>query len=583
MNPAPAPIIRPSARDFEPQLFGRCLSPDAISGILNGGTLGDLAPQHDLFNLMEDTWPRLRANLQKIKSAARKLPLNVQPWTDKNGKPSATAQEKAAFIESALHLHGGISDTSHNPLQTAVYELMDAVARGISAVEIDWQTRADGFLVPVGFRRVPIRYLAIADDGTLALNLPPEPRGGFAHLRGRPVFQPFSPSDVQPFGNFPGKFLVGIFRSKSGPLGEAAQLRALAPLWLGHMLGWEWLVQKTELFGTPFRWATYPSTATQADIDVITGALRNMGTAAWGAFPQGTNLQFLQGAVPGVSGPNDPTERLLAIADRACDLLLLGQNLTSEINDQGSRAAAEVHREVELDLYETYAEFIIAVLNDQLIPALIRFNWGDAIEVPFVDVDLARTDRDEQMAARDKLLFQDMGLPVSLQFLYERHKVPCPGQGEALFHPAARAPSPFPVAASASKPIPPPTVGQLAELASAHGAEAPSPRSVSVVGAQTCCAQCSAAITAASESAAALTARQSAALAAFPAQLAEAEGAGDYLVWNAVMDSATTPECQAKHGHRFGDGWTSPPPAHFNCRSTLTRVPKATYQPPPTV
>ena len=581
-SPNPQSIIRPSARDFEPQLFGRCLSPDAISGILNGGTLGDLAPQHDLFNLMEDTWPRLRANLQKIKSAARKLPLNVQPWTDKNGKPSATAQEKAAFIESALHLHGGISDTSHNPLQTAVYELMDAVARGISAVEIDWQTRADGFLVPVGFRRVPIRYLAIADDGTLALNLPPEPRGGMAPLRGRPVFQPFSPSDVQPFGNFPGKFLVGIFRSKSGPLGEAAQLRALAPLWLGHMLGWEWLVQKTELFGTPFRWATYPSTATQADIDVITGALRNMGTAAWGAFPQGTNLQFLQGAVPGVSGPNDPTERLLAIADRACDLLLLGQNLTSEINDQGSRAAAEVHREVELDLYETYAEFIIAVLNDQLIPALIRFNWGDETEVPFVDVDLARTDRDEQMATRDKLLFQDMGLPVSLQFLYERHKVPCPGKDEALFHPAARAVLKSPISdpkseapASGSAGVPPAASGVPPD-ASAHGAGAPSPRSG-------CACGCAAPITASSESAQDLAARQSAALAAFPAQLAEAEGAGDYLVWNAVMDGVTTPECQAKHGHRFGDGWTSPPPAHFNCRSTLIRVPKATYQPPPTV
>ena len=54
---SPSPIIRPTARDFEPQLFGRSLSPDAIGELLDAGARGDLAAQSDLFNLMEDTWP----------------------------------------------------------------------------------------------------------------------------------------------------------------------------------------------------------------------------------------------------------------------------------------------------------------------------------------------------------------------------------------------------------------------------------------------------------------------------------------------------------------------------------------------
>ncbi|MCS6278419.1 MAG: DUF935 family protein [Opitutus sp.] len=366
---SPSPIIRPTARDFEPQLFGRSLSPDAIGELLDAGARGDLAAQSDLFNLMEDTWPRLRANLQKIKNAIRKLPLNVQPYTPKNGKPSATAQEKAAFVESALHLQRGYVDTTRAPLGSAVYELMDAVARGLSVVEIDWANDTTGYVVPVGFRRVPTRYLGIDTDGTLALR----PSGAKRSA---------SSSQLTPFAKHPGKFLTGIFQSKSGALGEAAQLRALAPLWLGHMLGWEWLVQKAELFGTPLRWANYPATATQVEIDAITSALRNMGTASWGAFPQGTNLQIMQGTTPGVSGPNDPSERLMGIADRACDIMLLGQNLSVEHNGEGSRAATEVHREVELDLFETYAEYIVAILNDQLIPQLIAQNWGTADEVP---------------------------------------------------------------------------------------------------------------------------------------------------------------------------------------------------------
>jgi phage gp29-like protein len=531
-SPSPAklaaPVIRPSARDFEPQLFGRCLSPDAVGALLDAGARGDLAAQSDLFNLMEDTWPRLRANLQKIKNAIRKLPLNVQPFTPKNGKPSASAQEKAAFVESALHLQRGYVDTTRAPLGSGVYELMDAVARGLSVVEIDWATDSTGYVVPVGFRRVPSRYLGINTDGTLALRL-----------------DPAAFSTLTPFAKHPGKFLTGIFQSKSGALGEAAQLRALAPLWLGHMLGWEWLVQKAELFGTPLRWANYPTTATQAEIDIITSALRNMGTASWGAFPQGTNLQILQGTTPGVSGPNDPSERLMGIADRACDIMLLGQNLSVEHNGQGSRAASEVHREVELDLYETYAEFIVAIINDQLIPQLIALNWGSAEEIPFVEVEIPRPGREQDMVARDKTLFVEMGLPVSLQYLYERHKVPTPDAGEALFIPSHSSP--------------------------------PSPQSHS---AKACACGCATPIDATSESSAELGARQAAAQAAFPQQVAEANAADEYLVWDATLDNRTTPLCQGRHGRRWGDGWFSPPPAHYNCRSVLIRVPKASYQSP---
>jgi phage gp29-like protein len=533
---SPSPIIRPTARDFEPQLFGRSLSPDAIGELLDAGARGDISAQSDLFNLMEDTWPRLRANLQKLKNAIRKLPLNVQPYTPKNGKPSASAQEKAAFVESALHLQRGYVDTTRAPLGSAVYELMDAVARGLSVVEIDWANDTTGFVVPVGFRRVPTRYLGINTDGTLALRL-----AGSSVSTSNP--------QLTPFAQHPGKFLTGIFQSKSGAIGEAAQLRALAPLWLGHMLGWEWLVQKAELFGTPLRWANYPTTATQLEIDAITSALRNMGTASWGAFPQGTNLQIMQGTMPGVSGPNDPSERLMGIADRACDIMLLGQNLSVEQNGQGSRAASEVHREVELDLFETYAEYIVAILNDQLIPQLIAHNWGTADEVPFVEVEITRPEREQEMATRDKTLFVDMGLPVSLQFLYERHKVPTPGVDEALFQPA----KPTTVAVS---PATQPTT------------------------AKTCSCGCGAPIDAASESAASLAGRQAAAESAFPAQLAQAEAAGDYLVWDAILDGRTTAICLGRHGHRWGDGWFSPPPAHYNCRSSLIRVTKADYNPP---
>jgi hypothetical protein len=269
-----------------------------------------------------------------------------------------------------------------------------------------------------------------------------------------------------------------------------------------------------------------------------------------------------------------------------------------------ARAAApplRVHRDVELDLYETYAEFIVSVINDQLIPQLVGLNWGTADEIPFIEVELQRPDRDQEMVTRDKTLFGDLGLPVSLQYLYERHRVPAPAANDVLFRPydvarqredgrtAGAAPEPANAgegAATTGCPscgraepqrhkVPSPSPNE-ALFIPAHSS-APSPSSHS---AKACACGYGAPIDAASESAQELAARQAAAQAAFPDELRAAEAADEYLVWDATLDNRTTPLCEGRHGRRWGDGWFSPPPVHYNCRSVLIRVPKANYQAP---
>ena len=108
--------------------------------------------------------------------------------------------------------------------------------------------------------------------------------------------------------------------------------------------------------------------------------------------------------------------------------------LPSFFSNSGSYALGNVHREVELDLYENYAAYVIDVINNQLIPAIIELNWGKSDELPFLEVELDRAEKDKQLVERDKLLFQEMGLPVSKQWLYDRHKVPAPGPSEDLFN-----------------------------------------------------------------------------------------------------------------------------------------------------
>ena len=529
-------VIRPHTKDSQLSPIPVDFDPDTLGWILDEGGLGNLMLQNELFNTMEDTWERLRSNLNKIKKAVCKLPFNLQPWTEKGREPSAAALEKAAFVEHVLHNQKAATWEGQHNFQATLYELLDAVARGVSVLEIDW-TLEDGKYIPTGTRRVPWTCLGFAPQSQVS-SLSPQVSPNALRL-----FPDRDPNNPKQFEKYPHKFLVGVYRAKSGHIAETAQLRSLAHLWLGRMLGWEWMTHKAELFGLPIRWATYDPSAPQTQIDQISDMLRNMGTAAWGAFPQGTDLQILNGSTPGVAGKSEPTERLMAIADRACDLLFLGQTLTSEEGGRGSYALGNVHREVELDLYENYAAYVIDVINNQLIPSIIELNWGNSEELPFLEVELDRPEKDHKRVERDKLLFQEMGLPVSKQWLYDRHKVPAPGPKEDLF-----------------------TLGaQISESASSGGTT-----SVSSASAKSPCgchlhtlkpSHLPTAVDSASESTASLLARQAQAAIDFAELLRTTDLKTHDLVWS----GGDCPECNPLNGTTYPSGWSTPPPLHHNC------------------
>ena len=528
-------IIKPHPRDNQLSPIPIDFDPETLGWILDEGGRGNLMLQNELFNTMEDTWERLRGNLNKIKKAVAKLPFNLQPWTEKGKEPSASALEKAAFVEHVLHNQKAATWEGQHNFHATIYELLDAVARGVAVLEIDW-TIEDGKYIPTGTRRVP--WTCIGFEKSNALSGVEGSKGSNPNaLR---LFPDRDPNSPKPFDRYPHKFLVGIYRAKSGHIAETAQLRSLAHLWLGRMLGWEWMTHKAELFGLPIRWATYDPSATQQQIDAVSDMLRNMGTAAWGAFPQGTDLQMVHGSTPGVAGASEPTERLMYLADRACDLIFLGQTLTSSEGSSGSYALGNVHREVELDLYENYAAYVIDVINNQLIPAIIELNWGNSDELPFLEVELDRAEKDKQLVERDKLLFQEMGLPVSKQWLYDRHKVPAPGPKEDLFEPTLNR-------------NPNLTLNQKSSALSANSA----------VNHSSC-------VHAASESTASLNNRKTAARSAFEKLLQGTDLSTHDLVWT----SGDCPVCSPLNGTAYGSGWTTPPPLHHNCDCAISLQPR---------
>ncbi|MCC5807583.1 MAG: DUF935 family protein [Opitutales bacterium] len=566
-RPPTIPVIRPHSRDARLAGIPVDFSPDTLRWLLDEGARGDIMLQNELFDTMEDTWARLRTNLNKCKRAITRLSWEVQPHAPGERKPTDTAAEKAAFVKELLsHQRAALWEDQHD-FDGTVYALMDAIARGISVLEIDWDL-VDGYYIPVGTRTVPSTSLGFEMQNHMP--------GGLRLFPDRDRTKP------RRFEEYPHKFLVGIYRGKGGHIAKTAQLRALAPYWLGRMLGWEWMAHRAELFGLPIRWANYPADLDDAEIQRLASMIENMGTAAWGIFPQGVDLKLQSGAISGVAGANEPTERLMNIADRACDLIFIGQTLTSQSDGVGSYAMARVHRDVELDHYESYASYVAKVINSQLLPSIIELNWGSAHEVPEFQFNLPRVDHENDKVRRDKILFKDMGLPVARAWLYERHRVPPPAPeddlflgdipdapaphgGEAAARPAASVPSMVPGGA-------PSGLGAGLDTATPAGGggehSAPPENGGTEAKAAAPCG-CAAPVDARSESSAELEERKAVGRKHLEVLKARAAAEGKTIYWDNPMDERTSEECQARHGKAYGDGWTDPPPIHHNCRSTM--------------
>ena len=167
-----------------------------------------------------------------------------------------------------------------------------------------------------------------------------------------------------------------------------------------------------------------------------------MGAAGWAALPEGTSVEFLSA---GGTGGVGPSERLIEMANVVCDIFVLGQTLTTDVGDSGSRALGNVHAEVKDEVLRAVADFTAEMLNSQLISTLIALNYGEnpPQEVPKLVPDLEDPVDELAMAQRDLILIKQIGMEVPKDWLFKRHRVPEPEDDTEIFQPAAGA-SPLP-------------------------------------------------------------------------------------------------------------------------------------------
>jgi phage gp29-like protein len=409
------------------------VTPQYIETILRGALGGNHVQQWELFDLMEDTWPRLLKNLGEIKGAVEAMDWKLEAWAEENMPPTDVALERKQLISAAVWEMNPEPDRDDNGFEQTIKDILDAWGKGVSVCEIIWEDRRVGNLgdmhVPNCTTWIHPNNYAWSDEGFLGLNLGRDSSVGIFAGAARTIER------------FPEhKFLIAINKAKSGHPLTAARLRSLAWWWCAANFSADWLMNLAQLFGLPFRWATYSDNADEDTVTEINDMLENMGSSGRAAFPEGTNLNFLEG---GKSAGTSPQDGLLDRADKACDLLILGQTLTSDVGASGggSLALGKVHKGVREQIIQSAANFVARVFNQQLIPAILKENYGDADEAPYFCPEF-ESEKDLKATADLIKSAVDTGLQVPEKWAHAELNIPLPQAGEKCIERQAPA-SPF--------------------------------------------------------------------------------------------------------------------------------------------
>lgn len=371
------------------------LSPRQMKRMLLAAEGGDISAQAALFERMEEKDGELDAHLRTRKSGVSRLKYQVEPADD-----SPEARRAADLCREIL------ADTSG--VRQAVFDLLDAVAKGFSVLEIDWQTTASRWL-PRDLVWRPQRWFTVAEDGQ-TLRLKDTAAGG---------------QEMNPLN-----FIIHRVRARSGFCARTGLLRSCVRAFVVRHFSWKDWMSFAEVYGMPPRIGRLREGVSwdSREARELWDAVRSLGMDAAAVVREGNRIETLDTRA---AGEGEIYERILDRASREMTLAVLGQLLTSRGEKGGSHALGEVHNQVRWDLVESDAAALQETLTTQLLRPLVKLNLGDESPVPRWRFDVEKP-RDLEALARTVKTLGEAGLQIPASWAHEKFGIPEPGDGEAV-------------------------------------------------------------------------------------------------------------------------------------------------------
>jgi phage gp29-like protein len=319
------------------------LNPVRLASILRAAAQSDPLQYFELAETIEERDLHYAGVLGTRKRSVAQIDITIEAAGD-----DAEAEKHAQFIRDWL---------DRDELQDEIFDILDAVGKGISFTEIMWES-SEGNFWP--------KKLEWRD----------------------PRFFTFSPEDwATPLlrnmeGNVPlpgYKFITGRIKAKSGlPIRSG----------IARLAAWAWMFKSytqrdwaifTQSYGQPIRVGKYGASATKDERDTLFRAVANIAGDCAAIMPDSMTIDFVE--AKNVSGATDHYERRSNWFDMQISKGVLGQTTTTDAVS-GGHAVSKEHRKVQEDIERADAKALSAVLNSDLFRPMIDLNFGPQKKYP---------------------------------------------------------------------------------------------------------------------------------------------------------------------------------------------------------
>ena len=318
--------------DITPQSVGAMLREAEVPGH------GAAEQYLELAEVMEERDLHYLGVLQTRKRQVAQIGVTIEPASDSRDDVLDADLVREFFARSAI--------------EDELIDMLDAIGKGYSVLEIDWDC-SDGQFMPLRLvRRMPQWFDFDARSGTRLMQRD----------------EGYQWRELQPF-----KFVTLIMSAKSGLPIRGGLARAAA--W-GHLFKYftlhDW-VRFVESYGQPIRLGKFGKGATKEDKAILYRAVVNVAADAAAIVPEDMDISFVDDTT--VRGRSEIYRDLVKYLDSQVSIAVLGQTLTTDSGEGGgSYALGQVHNLVRQDIEKSDARQLAEALRRDLVIPIIDLN-----------------------------------------------------------------------------------------------------------------------------------------------------------------------------------------------------------------
>lgn len=366
------------------------LDPSRLASAFAQADQGFISDQAMLYALVEEQDPHIFSKLAQRRRAVTGLGWKLHPLEDANQSEINRTTELQDMIAKIPHI------------EDAQYDITDAIGKGFSALEFDWQTGSEW--VPRSLTLVP-QHLFRTDRVTAELQYlkmgMPEP------LR-------------------EGGWIVHEHRAKSGYIEQAALFRVLAWTYAYKAYNIRDMQRFLEVYGQPLRLGKYPAGIGKEQRDQLLRAVRNIGNDNAGVVPSTMTIEFLQATARGTV---DDFLNATAYWEEKQSQAILGGELDGKTK---SEARIMIYDKVRREILLHDVRQIEPTMNNQLLRPIALINgMFPADRLPVFRYDTEESVDQQKMV---KVLNDGaaMGMEIDVDYAHKVTQIPRAKEGAKL-------------------------------------------------------------------------------------------------------------------------------------------------------